>query len=215
MNFYAVKKGRNIGIYKTWGECQEQVNSYKGAIYKKFTTLEAASNFINDTNLTEETEEKDKVIYVDGGFNKNTGSEAWASIVNGYSVDLIPYIESCNLIPDMTTKEVTLPSGKRKIIVTKFEGVTHQNNGAELLALVVGLRLAINLIKRGIPVTKVFSDSQVVLYWSIRLKEGSNFDPRKIAYINELISLRREFESFGGQVVKISGDKNLADLGWH
>ena len=45
--FYAVAKGRNIGIYNTWGECQKQVNKFKGAIFKKFDTEEEAQHFIN------------------------------------------------------------------------------------------------------------------------------------------------------------------------
>ena len=47
MIFYAVKCGRNIGIYNTWEECRVQVNGYSGAIYKKFKTLSGAEEFIN------------------------------------------------------------------------------------------------------------------------------------------------------------------------
>ena len=28
MNYYAVAKGENIGIYHTWKECQEQINGF-------------------------------------------------------------------------------------------------------------------------------------------------------------------------------------------
>lgn len=45
--FYAVKIGRNPGIYNSWSECQQQVNGFKGAIFKSFKTKEEADNFIN------------------------------------------------------------------------------------------------------------------------------------------------------------------------
>lgn len=44
--YYAVKKGVNPGIYKTWKECQENVIGYAGAIYKSFSTEEEAQSFM-------------------------------------------------------------------------------------------------------------------------------------------------------------------------
>ena len=37
--YYAVKKGKHPGVYKTWSECQQQVSGFSGAIYKSFPTL--------------------------------------------------------------------------------------------------------------------------------------------------------------------------------
>jgi ribonuclease HI len=42
MKFYAVKKGRNIGIYNTWDECKEQIHGYKGvdtSIFKNYKLI--------------------------------------------------------------------------------------------------------------------------------------------------------------------------------
>ena len=36
MKYYAVKKGRNPGIYTSWDLCLKEVKGYKGAIYKSF-----------------------------------------------------------------------------------------------------------------------------------------------------------------------------------
>lgn len=36
MSFYAVRSGRNPGIYGTWAECEKQVRGFPGAAYKKF-----------------------------------------------------------------------------------------------------------------------------------------------------------------------------------
>ena len=45
-NFYAVKNGRNPGIYKTWPECQRQVQGFAGALFKGFVTRAEAETYL-------------------------------------------------------------------------------------------------------------------------------------------------------------------------
>ncbi len=70
MKYYAVKKGRNPGIYTSWDSCLEEVKGHSGAIYKSFKTLEEANEFM--TGIKEEIEIcKNAVIaYVDGSYNQ-------------------------------------------------------------------------------------------------------------------------------------------------
>ena len=51
MTFYAVHIGKTPGIYKTWGECQEQVKGFSGAKYKKFIKSLFLIGFICDNSL--------------------------------------------------------------------------------------------------------------------------------------------------------------------
>ena len=44
--FYAVKVGRNRGIFYTWDECKAQVDGFPGAKYKSFQSLEEANEFL-------------------------------------------------------------------------------------------------------------------------------------------------------------------------
>ncbi|NWS76451.1 RNH1 Ribonuclease, partial [Crotophaga sulcirostris] len=44
--FYAVRKGRQAGVYRTWAECQEQVNKFPSASFKKFATEKDAWAFV-------------------------------------------------------------------------------------------------------------------------------------------------------------------------
>lgn len=44
--FYAVRRGRRIGIFNSWPECQEQVNGFPGAVFKKFKSNEEAVRFL-------------------------------------------------------------------------------------------------------------------------------------------------------------------------
>lgn len=85
-NFYAVKSGRETGIFSTWGECEFQIKGYSGAIYKKFNNEKDAVAFIGgkvevQTNNKQEklstknnkqeniNEEDILYAYVDGSFN--------------------------------------------------------------------------------------------------------------------------------------------------
>ena len=53
--FYAVKIGRNKGIFYTWDECKAQVNGFPGARYKSFQSLEEANEFLGlEGNLNNE-----------------------------------------------------------------------------------------------------------------------------------------------------------------
>lgn len=45
--FYAVKKGRQTGIFNTWAECQEQITGFSGAVYKSFSNLADAEAYMN------------------------------------------------------------------------------------------------------------------------------------------------------------------------
>ena len=82
--FYAVRNGRNKGIFFDWEECKAQVHGFAGAEYKRFKTMEEARNYIQNgtqTNLknkkpaaiNQQSIEEDTIIaYVDGSYN---GSE--------------------------------------------------------------------------------------------------------------------------------------------
>ena len=48
MKYYAVKVGRMTGIYNTWDECKEQVDGFEGALYKSFSKLEDAQEYLLD-----------------------------------------------------------------------------------------------------------------------------------------------------------------------
>lgn len=69
VKFYAVRKGRNNGIYNTWNECKEQINGFSGAEYKSFTTIEEAKAYIDGESRVKIQEGKEIVkAYVDGSY---------------------------------------------------------------------------------------------------------------------------------------------------
>lgn len=89
-----------------------------------------------------------------------------------------------------------------------------QNNGAELLAFYAALRIA----EENNQYQVLRSDSQLLVqYWSKKLSpdKAAKMCPRKVEIIKKTIVLRKKFDVKGGKVEKISGDVNLADLGYH
>ncbi len=84
--FYAVKIGRNVGIYDTWEDCKREVEGYSGAIYKKFSTYEEAEAFINkasnDGNKNSMALNEDTAIaYIDGSFDLETKTFGFGAVV--------------------------------------------------------------------------------------------------------------------------------------
>jgi len=46
MKYYAVKRGRETGIYDNWAECKAQVDGFNGPVFKSFPTREGAEAFM-------------------------------------------------------------------------------------------------------------------------------------------------------------------------
>jgi ribonuclease HI len=152
-------------------------------------------------------------IYTDAGMNKITGDEAWGCVVNENGFDLIE--TNLHLLKDMKISNKKLPCGYRFVIQSKFNDVSsQQNNGGELQALVAGLRIA---IQNG--VKEVCTDSDLLYKWwslgKVNGKTWNKMDILKQGFIQDLVDLRKNFESKGGNLVKISGNINKADLGLH
>lgn len=81
--YYAVRQGRNVGIYTTWDECNAQVKGYSGAEFKKFESLEEAKAFLGQTDSQgdEGIAREEIVAYVDGSFDVDTGDFAYGLVL--------------------------------------------------------------------------------------------------------------------------------------
>ena len=79
MKYYAVRIGRNPGIYHTWDECKRETMGFKGASFKKFSTREDAEAFINEIEEDKKkSAEKDElVVYVDGSYRNSDKSHSY------------------------------------------------------------------------------------------------------------------------------------------
>ena len=66
MSFYAVARGRAPGIYRTWPECQAQVQGFPRAAFKKFPSLDAANEFIRNNTEVAPKRPLAPVVVLDG-----------------------------------------------------------------------------------------------------------------------------------------------------
>lgn len=72
--FYAVREGKQPGIFHSWAETQASVDGFSGAVYKSFGTEQEALAFLNDEQKVATTESQDinddkdydVIAYVDG-----------------------------------------------------------------------------------------------------------------------------------------------------
>lgn len=73
---YAVRKGRMVGLFYNWPQCQEQIKGYSGAEYKSFMTEEEAKAYLAGGTKTivpslslEQLSDDRMLAYVDGSYN--------------------------------------------------------------------------------------------------------------------------------------------------
>jgi hypothetical protein len=80
-------------------------------------------------------------LYVDGACNDKSNKKGWASVCDQNEKDMIA--EYKFLFNDLKVIEVDVPKGHKFVIESHFNDVaSQQNNGAELIAMVCGLRIA-------------------------------------------------------------------------
>ncbi len=73
--FYAVRNGRETGVYTSWEECRKQVEGFSGAEYKSFPTETEAQIYLGNPvteDLSSVAPENKARIYIDGSYNVHT-----------------------------------------------------------------------------------------------------------------------------------------------
>ena len=177
--YYAVKKGKKPGVYRTWDECKAQTDGFSGAIFKSFKTQEEAEAFIG--NKKEDTiEDKKPQVYavVDGSFNVKTG-------VYGYGGFLF----------DGQEKYILSGSGD------DAEMATMRNVAGEILGSMAAVEKAIEL---GIKELSIYYDYMGIEMWATgawkRNKEGT------IAYHEYMNSVRDKIQI---NFIKVKGHSGV------
>lgn len=79
-SFYAIAKGKKTGVFTSWNECKIYIEGFDNPVYKKFETIEEATEFIDDymNNI---------YVYTDGACLNNGMKEAKAGIGIYFSKD--------------------------------------------------------------------------------------------------------------------------------
>lgn len=80
--YYTVKVGRETGIFESWEECQKQIINFSGAVYKKFTDLKAAKDFLNTKEEENSSDDLSGLhAYVDGSFSNSLQETGYGAVI--------------------------------------------------------------------------------------------------------------------------------------
>ena len=156
--FYVVWKGKRPGIFESWDDCKAQIEGFKGAQYKSFSTFEEAKKAYNSNYLEYKGKSKGKSqlspedlvkigepnynsIAVDAASSGNPGKMEYRGV-------------------DTKTKRVLFKQGPFA------EGT---NNIGEFLALVHGLAF----LKKQKSDRILYSDSRIAISWVRKKKCGT------------------------------------------
>ncbi len=147
MKYYAIHKGREIGIFKTWNECNELIQGFKGAKFKKFDNLQDAQNFVengyiknNEIYIKDKIDLENDVIYVytDGACINNGTPSASAGI------------------------GIFFGDNDSRNVSTKVNGKKQTNNVAELKAIKMVYKILKNEINDNKQI-RIYSDSKYAI----------------------------------------------------
>lgn len=143
---YAVRKGRQTGLFDTWAECQKQVSGYSGAEFKSFSSVEEARLFLGGSAEGAKpfaAHENTAVAYVDGSFDKVSGDFSYGMVILCQGEEL----KFCERIQDKALAQMhnvageikgaeaamryALEHGYKKIIIYHdYEGIAKWCSGA-------------------------------------------------------------------------------------
>lgn len=79
--FYAVRSGREIGVFDNWRRCSESVHGYKGAVFKSFPDRESAEKYLCNTD-EQKIDESLPCAYIDGSINPSAGVYGYGGFIN-------------------------------------------------------------------------------------------------------------------------------------
>ncbi len=96
--FYAVKKGKTVGIFETWDACKASVDGFPGAEYKSFKTREEAEAYCGGTSVSVPVQKAGVASHAEAALR----SDALVAYVDGsYEHSLTKYGFGCVFVlPD-------------------------------------------------------------------------------------------------------------------
>ncbi len=192
------------GICDNWKDC-EKVVSGRDARFRGFASHSDAEEWLRggaryEVNSRKSLKSiKSKVslisgVYFDAGTGRGNGVEI--SVTDELGKDLLHKV---------LAKSKINRHGKHLL------GKEFTNNYGELMACQYALKYAIKH-----DIKNIFGDSKLVIdFWSKGLIRRNEMPVATVKLADKVAKLRKEFESAGGEVGRISGDDNPADLGFH
>lgn len=183
---YAVRKGRQAGLFYSWPQCQEQIKGYSGAEYKSFKTEEEAN------------------AYLAGAVNKAVPSLPTGEISDDV---MLAYVDGSY---NIATKEYSAGV----VILWKGEEVTfsQKGNDPELAPMrnvageTMGAKIAMTYaLEQGVPTIVIYHDYEGIEKWCTNAWEAKQEGTKKYKQFYEQAA--KQLEIHFVKVKAHSGDK--------
>ena len=141
--YYAVRIGRNTGVFENWEACRAATHGYPGAVFKSFPTREQAETFVLGDSAGSPGEDPDPngaVAYVDGSYDAATKRF------------------SCGAVLFLNGEEIRFSEAFDDPDLREMHNVAGEIKGAETV-----LRYC---LAHGVPSVTVYHDYQGVASWA-------------------------------------------------
>ena len=183
---YAVRKGRQAGLFYSWPQCQEQIKGYSGAEYKSFKTeeeakayLAGAMNKVIPSLPTGEIPDNVMLAYVDGSYNIATKE---------YSAGVVILWKG---------EEVTFSQKGNDPELAPMRNVAGETMGAKI-AMTYAL-------EQGVPTIVIYHDYEGIEKWCTKAWEAKQEGTKKYKQFYEQAA--KQLEIHFVKVKAHSGDK--------
>ncbi len=141
--YYAVRVGRNTGVFETWDACRAATHGYPGAVFRGFPDRQQAEAFVRGESAVSEPEEENSphaVAYVDGSFDIRTKRF------------------SCGAVLFWNGEEIRFSESFDDADLAEMRNVAGEIKGAETV-----LRYC---LEHRVPAVEIFHDYQGVASWA-------------------------------------------------
>ncbi|UJH69217.1 viroplasmin family protein [Allomuricauda sp. SCSIO 65647] len=162
--FYVVWKGKRPGIYESWEDCKAQIEGFKGAQYKSFSTFQEAKKAFNGNYL----EYKGKKV----GKPRLTPEELLKIGEPNYHSIAVDAASSGN--PGKMEYQ-GVDTRTKKVLFKQGPFTEGTSNIGEFLALVHGLAF----LKQKKSDRLLYSDSRIAIGWVQKKKCGTKLQQNK------------------------------------
>lgn len=164
--YYAVRRGRKPGVYRTWAETQAQVTGYSGAQYKSFTSASAADAFMQGQATSSTPKAHHKVqrttaaapqsgsaaitVYTDGG-SRNTGNVAGGHVRTGDKAAWAYRIELPNNVVTGSDGEFGASNNRMEIMAFRnaLQKLADLNQNQTSIEFILDSRYVLNAVTEG------------------------------------------------------------------
>lgn len=159
--FYVVWKGKKKGVFTSWDECKKSIDGFKGAEYKSFPDLTAA------TKAAQETYARYKGV----GQPKVAISAEKRALIGNPNLNTIAVDAACSGNPGLMEYQ-GVDTKTKKVIFKMGPYKNSTNNVGEFLALVHALAF----LKKANNFTPIYSDSKIAIGWVQRMRINTKLE---------------------------------------